>query len=74
MNARLNPRQRLILEMLLNGYCNKEIAAKLGMVERTVKYHLGGIYRVLGVPPGPWRRKELLRRFGQFRVVWEPGE
>lgn len=60
--------------MLLNGYCNKEIAAKLGVAERTAKYHLGKIYRALDVPPGPWTRKELLRRFGKFRVVWEPRE
>lgn len=74
MSYRLTPRQRVILEMLLNGYCNKEIAAKLGVAERTVRYHLGNVYRLLEVPPGAWRRKELVRRFGKFRVVWEPRE
>ncbi len=77
MNARLNPRQRMVLEMILNGHCNKEIAVKLGVSVRTAKMHVSDLYRTLDLsepkmgPFGHYARKELIQRFGKFRVVWE---
>lgn len=69
----ITPRQRIVMEMVLNGYCNKEIAQKLGISVRSVKYHLGNLYKHMGMPVtggGYANRQELLRKFGEFKVVW----
>ncbi len=46
---RLSPRQRQVLEHLLQGMTNKMIGDRLNMAEGTVKTHLSTIYRVFGV-------------------------
>lgn len=45
----LTPRQIDVLEQLVRGHSNKEIARALGMAEPTVKAHLVTVFRVLGV-------------------------
>jgi two-component system nitrate/nitrite response regulator NarL len=45
----LTPRQREIAALVGSGAANKEIAAKLAVSERTVKAHLTGIFRRLGI-------------------------
>jgi len=45
----LTSRETEVLRELVNGTRNSEIAAKLGISERTVKAHLGSIYQKLGV-------------------------
>jgi NarL family two-component system response regulator YdfI len=45
----LTSRERAILERVARGERNKEIAAALGITERTVKAHLASIYNKLGV-------------------------
>ena len=45
----LTPRQREIAVMLAEGKSNKEIARKLKLLEGTVKLHVSGILRKLGV-------------------------
>jgi NarL family two-component system response regulator YdfI len=47
--ALLTSRERAILERVARGERNKEIAAALGITERTVKAHLASIYNKLGV-------------------------
>jgi NarL family two-component system response regulator YdfI len=47
--ALLTPRERAILDRVACGERNKEIAAALGITERTVKAHLASIYNKLGV-------------------------
>jgi DNA-binding NarL/FixJ family response regulator len=42
-------REREVLEMLVDGRSNKEIAAPLGIEVRTVKAHLGKLMRKAGV-------------------------
>lgn len=47
-NARLitlTPRERQILRLVLAGYLNKQIAAELGIVEKTVKVHRARLMR-----------------------------
>lgn len=45
---RLTPRQSEILAMLAEGLSNKEIGARLGLSERTAKFHVNAIFNRLG--------------------------
>lgn len=45
----LTPRQRQVLELLVTGCTNKEIAAKLGIQLNTVKNHVARLYAIYGV-------------------------
>jgi DNA-binding NarL/FixJ family response regulator len=45
----LTPRQRDVLELIVQGMSNKEIARALGLGEGTVKVHVAALFRVLGV-------------------------
>jgi DNA-binding NarL/FixJ family response regulator len=44
----LSPRQRDILEGLVHGKTNREIAADLALSEKTVKNYMRAIFSVLG--------------------------
>jgi DNA-binding NarL/FixJ family response regulator len=44
----LSPREREVLALVARGRTNQEIAGALGIVERTVKFHLSGALRRLG--------------------------
>jgi two-component system nitrate/nitrite response regulator NarL len=45
----INQRQYDVLELMADGKANKQIASVLGISEATVKYHIGILFRVLGV-------------------------
>ena len=45
----LSPRQQEILEMVVEGMSNAEIGARLYLSESTIKQHLRGVYKALGV-------------------------
>jgi two-component system, NarL family, nitrate/nitrite response regulator NarL len=45
----LTPREREVALAVTTGASNKEIAEQLGMTERTVKMHMGTLFRKLGV-------------------------
>ena len=45
----LSARERQVLEHVAKGMANKQIARALGISERTVKVHLGNVFRALGV-------------------------
>lgn len=45
----LSAREREVLALVAQGLGNKQIAARLDIAERTVKAHLGSIFRQLGV-------------------------
>ena len=45
----LTPAQARIVECVHRGLMNKQIAFEMGLSEATVKYHLTGIFRKLGV-------------------------
>lgn len=49
VGPRLTPRQRDVLELLVEGKSNKEIARNLDLGEGTVKIHMAALFRALGV-------------------------
>ena len=49
VQSALSPREIEVLKLLAQGLANKEIAAKLGISEGTVKNHLTNIFTKLGV-------------------------
>jgi DNA-binding NarL/FixJ family response regulator len=44
----LTPREHAVLEHLARGLGNKQIAAALGISERTVKFHVSSVFTKLG--------------------------
>jgi FixJ family two-component response regulator len=47
--ARLTPRELEVLEHVVSGQLNKQIAADLGTVEKTIKVHRGRVMQKMGV-------------------------
>ena len=48
--AGLTDRELTMLKALARGLSNKAISRELWVTEQTVKFHLGNLYRKLGVP------------------------
>jgi DNA-binding NarL/FixJ family response regulator len=48
--AGLTPRELEMLQAVARGLSNKAIGQELWVTEQTVKFHLGNLYRKLGVP------------------------
>jgi two-component system, NarL family, nitrate/nitrite response regulator NarL len=63
----LSPRQQRIIEAIVAGCSNKDIAKEMSLSERTVKYHLTRIFVELGVSG----RMELARHSLKNKVVLE---
>jgi two-component system CheB/CheR fusion protein len=66
--ARLTPRQRQIMELVLTGHHNKNIAAELGISQRTVENHRAAIMKKTGSKSLP-----ALARFA-LAAAWSGGE
>ncbi len=47
--AALSPRELDVLRLVANGLANKQIGRALGITERTVKVHLGNVFRRIDV-------------------------
>lgn len=47
--AALTPRQRAVAQAVAEGLANKEIGARLGITENTVKAYLSRIFETLGI-------------------------
>jgi DNA-binding NarL/FixJ family response regulator len=45
----LSARKREVLELVVEGLSNAEIAGRLYLTESTIKQHLRAVYKVLGV-------------------------
>ena len=45
----LSAREEEVLRLVANGLANKQVATALGISERTVKAHLGNVFRQIGV-------------------------
>ena len=43
--ASLTPRERQVLDLVVTGKLNKQIAAELGAAEKTIKIHRGRVMR-----------------------------
>ena len=48
-HAPLTPRERVVMQLLCEGRSNAQIAWTLGIAEKTVRNHVSGVYRKLGV-------------------------
>ena len=44
----VTPREMEVIRLLAQGFQNKEIAAELGITQRTAKFHVGSILAKLG--------------------------
>jgi len=64
----LSGREAEVAREVVKGLSNKEIAAKLGITERTVKAHMGAIFEKLGVRD----RLQLVLRLSEHRDVSLP--
>ena len=47
--SKLTPRELEIMQLARKGFMNQNIAANLGITERTVKHHLTQVFRKTGV-------------------------
>ncbi|MFC5678033.1 response regulator [Aeromicrobium endophyticum] len=47
--SELSPREAEVLRLVADGLANKQIARRLGITERTVKAHVGSVFRRIGV-------------------------
>lgn len=63
--SRLSFRQKQILAMAADGLPNKEIAARLGIAEGTVKAHMHAIFKVLDVS----NRTQAVIKYGAINQV-----
>jgi DNA-binding NarL/FixJ family response regulator len=61
----LTPRERAVLEHLARGLTNKQIAAALGISERTVKFHVSSVFAKLDAT----NRTEAVTRAAQAGLV-----
>lgn len=59
---KLSPRQRDVLELLASGASNDEVADQLHLSVNTVKYHVRGLYRRLGVHTRAQATRALVER------------
>ena len=60
--ASLSPRERQVLDELIRGHYNKNIADHLGITPRTVEFHRANIFEKMGVSSAV----ELAHKLGRF--------
>ena len=61
----LTTREQAVLEQLALGLANKQIAARLGITERTVKFHVSAVFTKLGAA----NRTEAVTRAAQLGLI-----
>ena len=63
--ASLSPREREVLDQLILGHYNKNIADHLGITQRTVEFHRANIFDKMGVSSAI----ELAHKLGQLQAM-----
>ncbi|CAB4846986.1 unannotated protein [freshwater metagenome] len=67
----LSAREREVLALVAQGFANKQVGTRLGISERTVKAHLGRVFREIGVADRTsaalWARDHLPGSDGESR-------
>ena len=63
--APLSPREREVLDQLILGHYNKNIADHLGITQRTVEFHRANIFEKMGVDSAI----ELAHKLGQLKPL-----
>jgi DNA-binding CsgD family transcriptional regulator len=61
----LTPQELQIARMIATGASQKEVAATLYLSTKTIEYHLGKVYRKLGITSG----RQLQRRLGEQELL-----
>lgn len=69
----LSPRQHQVMQLLLRGFQQRDIARTLKITPRTVKYHTGIIARKLGAKSGKDLFRFLLAKWFSGSVMPAPG-
>jgi DNA-binding NarL/FixJ family response regulator len=64
-DSNLTPREREVLDLMARGLANKQIAARLGISERTVKFHVSAVFAKLGAS----NRTEAVARAARLGLV-----
>lgn len=63
----LSPKETQIIDLLLKGYKNAEIAKELNMAMRTVKAHFNRLYMRFGITDGIKRVKLVVLMYRERR-------
>ena len=66
--ASLSPREREVLDQLILGHYNKNIADHLGITQRTVEFHRANIFEKMGVSSAI----ELAHKLGRLQPIGTP--
>jgi DNA-binding NarL/FixJ family response regulator len=61
----LTARESEVLELLADGYANKQMALALGISEHTIKFHIASIYNKLNVT----NRAEAVRAAARLGLI-----
>ena len=65
--ASLTKRERQVLELLVDAYDNRQIAAEIGVAEQTVRNYISAIYSKLGIE----NRIEIMRHMDKVHFFLE---
>jgi two-component system response regulator DctR len=65
----LSPREREVLDQLIRGHYNKNIADHLGITPRTVEFHRANIFEKMGVVSAV----DLAHKLGRLQPIPAPG-